>query len=202
MIPRQSLRENPEKIRDAIAKKGVEGVDLDRILDIDEQWRDLKARGDELRHERNEISSQIGELKQDGKDEQAQAAIERSQQLKEELQDLEERADDLESQLEAALLELPQIPHEDAPVGEDESDNVERDRWGFEDLRDLPGEVVPHYDLGEELDILDFDRGAKVSGGGFYFLKGEAARLEHALIEFMRDIHREQGYREVFPPIP
>ena len=99
-------------------------------------------------------------------------------------------------------MEIPQIPHEDAPIGDDESDNVERYRWGFEDLRDLPADVISHYDVGEDLDVLDFDRAAKVSGGGFYFLKGEGARLEHALIQFMREIHREQGYREVFPPVP
>ncbi|MEF8825506.1 MAG: serine--tRNA ligase [Halapricum sp.] len=202
MIPRQYLRENPGEVRDAIEKKGVEGVDLERILEIDEEWRQLKAKGDNLRHQRNEVSSKIGELKQEGNEEEAQEAIERSQELKDELQGVEERADELEGKLEDALLELPQIPHEDAPVGEDESDNVERYRWGLEDLRDLPADVVPHYDLGEDLDILDFDRGAKVSGGGFYFLKGDAARLEHALIQFMRDIHHEQGYREVFPPIP
>jgi len=202
MIPRQYLRENPDVVRDAIEKKGVEDVDLDEILEIDEEWRELKARGDELRHERNEVSERIGELKQAGEAEAAQEAIDRSQELKAELQDVEERADELESRLEAALLELPQIPHEDAPVGEDESDNVEAYRWGFEELRDLPAEVTPHYELGEQLDILDFERGAKVSGGGFYFMKGDAARLEHALIQFMRDIHHEQGYTEVFPPIP
>jgi seryl-tRNA synthetase len=202
MISRQFLRENPDAVRDAVAKKGVDGVDVDEILAIDEEWRDLKARGDDLRHERNEVSSKIGELKREGKDEDAEEAIDRSQELKAELEEVEARADDLEAELEEALLELPQVPHEDAPVGEDESDNVEAYREGFADLRDLPDEVIPHYDLGEELDILDFERGAKVSGGGFYFLQGDGARLEHALIQFMLALHREQGYTDIFPPIP
>ncbi|MFB6084435.1 MAG: serine--tRNA ligase [Halorientalis sp.] len=202
MISRQFLRENPEMVREALETKGVDDVDLDRILEIDEEWRELKARGDDLRHERNEVSSKIGQLKQEGDEEAAQEAIERSQELKAELEDVEERADELEAELEEALLELPQIPHEDAPVGDDESDNVEVAREGFDDLRDLPAEVTPHYDLGEELDILNFERGAKVSGGGFYFLQGDGARLEHALIQFMLDLHREQGYSDVFPPIP
>ncbi|WP_336001722.1 serine--tRNA ligase [Halorientalis halophila] len=202
MISRQFLREESETVRDALEKKGVDDVDLDRILEIDEEWRDLKAEGDDLRHERNEVSSKIGELKQEGKEEAAQEAIERSGELKAELEEVEARADDLEAELEAALLELPQIPHEDAPVGDDESDNVEVDREGFSDLRNLPADVIPHYDLGEDLDILDFERGAKVSGGGFYFLRGDGARLEHALIQFMLDVHREQGYTDVFPPIP
>lgn len=201
MLSRQFVRENPETVRAALDEKGVD-VDLDRLLAVDEEWRELKSRGDDLRHERNEVSSRIGELKQAGEEEAAQEAIERSSELKEELQEVEARADELEAELERRLLELPQIPHDSVPVGADESENVERRREGFDDLRDLPDEVVPHYDLGEELEILDFDRGAKVSGGGFYFAKGDGARLEHALIQFMLDVHREQGYRDVFPPIP
>jgi len=202
MLSRQFVRENPETVRDAIERKGVTGVDLDEILEIDEEWRELKAEGDGLRQERNEVSSKIGQLKQEGKEEEAQEAIDRSQELKDELQEVEARADELESQLEAALLELPNIPHESVPTGEDEADNVERYREGFEDLRDLPDEVVPHYDLGEDLDLLDFERGAKVAGGGYQFIKGEGARLEHALIQFMLDVHREQEYVDVLPPIP
>jgi len=202
MLSRQFVRENPETVREAVANKGVTGVDVDEILEIDEEWRDLKAEGDGLRHERNEVSSRIGELKQEGKEEEAQDAIERSQELKDRLGEIEDRADELEAELEERLLEIPNIPHESVPVGDDESDNVERYREGFDDLRELPDEVVPHYDLGEELDILDFERGAKVSGGGYQFVKGEGARLEHALIQFMLDVHREQEYVDVFPPIP
>ena len=202
MISRQFLRENPETVREALRNKGMDDVDLDHVLEVDDEWRSLKQRGDELRHERNETSSKIGDLKAEGKDEEAQEAIERSQELKAELADVEDRADELEAELEERLLELPQIPHEDVPVGEDESDNVERRREGFDDLRELPDEVVPHYDLGEELDVLDFERGAKVAGGGFYFAKGDGARLEHALVQFMMDVHREQGYTDLFPPIP
>jgi len=202
MLSRQFVREHPETVRDAIAKKGVTGVDLDELLAVDERWRELKARGDGLRQERNEVSERIGELKREGEEEQAQAAIERSQELKAELAEVEDEADELESNLEELLLELPNVPHDSAPVGDDEADNVERYREGFGDLRDLPDPVVPHYDLGEELDILDFERGAKVAGGGFQFLKGEGARLEYALIQFMLEVHREQGYTDVFPPIP
>ena len=202
MLSRQFVREHSEAVRDALQLRGTEDVDLDALLELDEEWRELKARGDDLRHERNQISSDIGRLKQEGDEEAAQEAIERSSDLKAELEDVEERADDLEDRLEARLLELPNVPHEDVPPGEDESDNVEVRRVGFADARDLPDEVVPHYDLGEDLELIDFDRGAKVSGGGFYFLKGDGARLEHALIQFMRDVHREQGYTEVFPPIP
>ncbi|MEM4780982.1 MAG: serine--tRNA ligase [Halalkalicoccus sp.] len=201
MLDRTILREDPETVRWALDVKGVD-ADIEEILAVDEEWRELKAEGDRLRHERNEVSREIGELKQAGKEQDAQKAIERSSELKSELQEIEGRADDLEGRFERALLELPQIPHESVPVGEDEGDNVERYRRGFSDLRELPEEIVPHYDLGEELDVLDFARGAKVTGGGYQFVKGDGARLEHALIQFMLSVHREQGYTDVFPPIP
>ena len=202
MLSRETLREEPERVREALEKKGVDDVDLDEVLETYDEWRELKAEGDELRHERNEVSRSIGQLKQEGKDEEAEAAIERSSDLKERLQAVEDRADELEADLEEAMMRLPMIPHEDVPVGADEDENVERRREGFDEIRELPDEVTPHYDLGEELDILDFDRGAKVSGAGFYFAKGDGARLEHALIQFFLDVHREQGYRDVFPPLP
>ena len=201
MLSRQFVRENPETVREALANKGVD-VDLEQILDVDAEWRELKQRGDDLRHERNEVSSTIGELKQAGEEAAAQEAIERSSELKSELQAIEARAEELESTLESALLRLPQIPDDSVPVGADESENREVRREGFADRRELPASVVPHYDLGEALEILDFDRGAKVAGGGFYVAKGDGARLEHALIQFMLDVHREQGYEDVFPPIP
>jgi seryl-tRNA synthetase len=202
MLSRQFVREHPDEVREGLALRGTEDVDVEEILELDEQWRKLKSRGDDLRHERNEISSHIGELKQAGDDEAAEAAIERSQALKAELEELEQRAEELDEQLTERLHAVPNVPQEDVPPGEDELDNEEIRRVGFEDLRDGPEEVVPHYDLGEQLEILDFERGVAVSGGGFYFLKGDGARLEHALIRFMRDVHREQGYSEVCPPIP
>ena len=202
MLSRQFVRENPETVRETLERRGIEDVDLEEILALDEEWRELKSRGDDLRYEQNQVSSRIGELKREGDEEAAQEAIERSGELKDELEEVESRADDLEDELESRLLELPNIPQDDIPEGEDELDNEVVRRVNFDDLRESPEEVVPHYDIGEELDILDFQRGAKVAGGGFYFLKGDAARLEHALIQFMRDVHREQGYREVFPPVP
>ena len=150
MLRRQFVRENPAAVRAALEQKGVD-VDLDRILEIDEEWRSLKSEGDDLRHERNEVSSKIGQLKAEGKDEEAEEAIERSSELKDELQAIEARADELEAELEAALLTLPQLPDDSVPVGEDERENVERRREGFDDRRELPEEIEPHYDLGEEL---------------------------------------------------
>jgi seryl-tRNA synthetase len=203
MISRKFLREHPDEIERALELRGMhDEVDLERVLEIDEEWRSLKAEGDDLRQQRNELSRQISELKREGDDKAAQEAIERSQAVNDEIEAVEQRAEELEAELEDALLRLPLVPHGSAPVGDDESDNVERSRTGFDDLRSLPDEVTPHYDLGEELDIIDFQRAAKVTGGGFYFLKGDGARLEQALIQFMLDVHREQDYVDIQPPIP
>lgn len=203
MLSRQFLREHPDEVRRAIETKGISmDIDLEGVLEVDAEWRDLKARGDSLRHERNEVSERIGELKRAGEDAAAEEEISRSQEIKSELEEVENRADTVEAELEEVLLELPNIPDPSVPVGEDESDNVEIRRWGFDSLRELPDPVIPHYDIGESLEILDFDRGAKTTGGGFYFLKGDGARLEHALIQFMLALHREQGYTDIFPPIP
>ncbi|RQG91325.1 serine--tRNA ligase [Natrarchaeobius halalkaliphilus] len=201
MLDRTHLRENPDEVRDALENRGAD-VDLDEIIEIDERWRELKARGDELRHERNEITQQIGQLVAEGKDEQREEAIDRSTELKGEIEGVETEADELRSELDDRMLEIPQVPHESVPLGLDERHNVEDRRWGFDDLRDLPTDVTPHYELGAEMDIIDEERAAKTTGSGFYFLKGDGARLEHALIQFMMDVHREQGYVDLFPPVP
>ncbi len=201
MLDRRMIREETDRVRWALEVKGVDDVDLDAIIAVDEQWRALKGRGDELRHRRNEISREIGERKRAGED--ASDAIAQSASLKDEIEEVEARAEELEDELASALLELPNIPHSSAPVGDDEDDNVEVRRWGFDALDDLADPLIPHYELGERLDIIDEARGAKVSGSGYYYLKGEGAQLEFALIQFMLDLHREEhGYLDVFPPIP
>ena len=201
MLDRRTVREETERLRWALDVKGIDDVDLDDILDTDEAWRDLKARGDTLRHQRNETSRRIGELKREGHDEEAEEAIAESTAIKEELEAVETEASTLEAELDRFLLELPNIPYEDAPIGDDESDNVEVRREGFETVRTLPDAIIPHYEVGEQLNIIDETRAAKTTGSGFYFLKGDGARLEHALIQFMLDVHREQEYHDIFPPV-
>ena len=201
MLDRRTIRDETDRVRWALDVRGNDDLDLDALLAIDEEWRELKATGDRLRHERNQVSERIGELKRAGDD--ATEEIEQSNELKAELETVESRAADCEDELEETLLEVPQIPHDSVPIGDDEADNVERRRELFDDLRSLPDPVIPHYELGEELQLIDERRAAKTSGSGFYFLKGDGARLEHALIQFMLDLHRdEHGYVDIFPPIP
>ena len=203
MLARQYLRENSEIVKAAIKNRNMDGGEVVKdLLRVDEEWRVVKAQCDDLRHERNKVSKLIGNFKSKGEDEAAEKSILESSKLKSELEGLEENAKNLEEELKKGLLELPNIPHESVPVGMDESDNVEIRQVGFGSLREFPEDIVPHYDLGIKLDIIDEVRGAKTSGSGFYFLKGEGARLEHALISLMLDIHREQGYVELIPPIP
>ena len=203
MLARQYLRENSEIVKEAIKNRNMgEGEVVVELLQVDEKWRVMKAQCDDLRHERNKVSTLIGNLKSKGENEAAEKAIAQSSELKVELEKLEENAKALEEELKKGLLELPNVPHESVPTGMDESDNVEIRRVGFENLREFPEDIVPHYDLGVRLDVIDEMRGAKTTGSGFYFLKGEGARLEHALISLMLDIHREQGYIELIPPIP
>jgi len=202
MLARQYLRENSEIVKAAIKNRNMGGGEVVKdLLRVDEEWRVVKVQCDDLRHERNKVSKLIGNFKSKGEDEAAEKVILKSSKLKAELEGLEENAKNLEEELKKGLLELPNIPHESVPIGVDESDNVEIRQVGFESLREFPEDMVPHYDLGVKLDIIDEIRGAKTSGSGFYFLKGEGARLEHALISLMLDIHREQGYVELIPPI-
>ncbi|ARS90138.1 serine--tRNA ligase [Natrarchaeobaculum aegyptiacum] len=201
MIDRTYLREHPDEVRDAVENRGAD-VDVDEILELDERWRELKARGDELRHERNQVTERIGKLVAEGKVDEREQAIEESKELKDQIEDVEAEATELKADLEERMLEVPNVPDESVPLGLDERYNVEDRRWGFDDLRVDPDDVTPHYELGEDLDIIDEARAAKTTGSGFYFLKGDGARLEHALVQFMMDVHREQGYVDLFPPIP
>ena len=203
MLARRYLRENSEIVKEAIKNRNMgEGEVVVELLQVDEKWRIMKAQCDDLRHERNKVSTLIGNLKSKGENEAAEKAIAQSSELKVELEKLEENAKALEEELKKGLLELPNVPHESVPTGMDESDNVEIRRVGFENLREFPEDIVPHYDLGVRLDIIDEMRGAKTTGSGFYFLKGAGARVAHALSSLMLDIHREQGYIELIPPIP
>ena len=203
MLARRYLRENPEIVKTAIKNRNMgDGKMVESLLQLDEEWRNIKSKCDNLRHERNTVSALIGNLKNEGKEEAALDAITKSSVIKTKLDKLEESAKKMEEKLQKELLELPNIPHESVPIGMDESDNVEIRRRGFENLRKVPEGIIPHYELGVKLDIIDEVRGAKTTGSGFYFLKGEGARLEHALISLMLDIHREQGYIELIPPIP
>jgi len=186
MLDIKYIRENPDLVRQAIENRH-DTAPVDEILRLDTQRRQKVGELDNLRQERKAISKE------------REKAQERGRTLRARIQALEEEVRRLDEQLEGLLLQVPNIPRPDVPLGRDESENVEVRTWG--EPRKLAFEALPHWKLGEDLDIIDFERGVKISGSRFYVLKGPGARLQRALITFMLDLHiNEHGYREIYPP--
>ncbi|HZU07092.1 MAG TPA: serine--tRNA ligase [Chloroflexota bacterium] len=195
MLSLQFIREHPDLVREGIAKKGMEAP-LDEILELDKRWRAVQSELESLKAQRNQLQAEIGRQKDPV---QRQAAINATRGLSARIRELEPEADALRARLEELLLFVPNLPHASVPVGSDESANVVVRRWGEPRQFDFPPRH--HADLGEELGLIDFQRGAKISGTRFSVLCGVGARLARALITFMLDLHTtEHGYREVYPP--
>lgn len=197
MLPRDLLRSDPERVRRALGARRADPDLLERWLRRDEERRRLLVEVEELKRRRNEASKAIGELRRRGGDAAPEiAAVSRS---KGEIEALEGRLSAVDGELAAAELTLPNLPHESVPPGADETANrVER---VVGEPRDFGFAPKAHWDLGPELGILDFERGAKVAGARFTAYFGAGARLERALVNFMLDLHTgEHGYTEVLPP--
>ncbi len=197
MLDLKFIRENAEAVRQAIADRGLE-IDLDRFLELDRERRAILSDLDEKRARHKRGNKEIGGLMRSGGD----AAEKRSEmgELSENIKALEEKVGKLESEMREVLVRIPNLPDSSVPVGMDESANREVRRWGEPRRFDFP--PLPHWELGEQLDILDFQRGVKIAESRFTLVKGVGALLERALINFMIDLHtREHGYLEVFPPI-
>jgi len=195
------IREEPDEVRARLAVRGASGLDaaVARAADLDEERRQLVGRVDDLRARRNEVSPRVGDLKREGKHEEADAVIREMRVLGDELAGLEARLTEVDESIREALLEIPNTPADDVPAG-GESENVVLREWGTAPEGDW--ERRPHWEIGEALGLLDLPRGAKIAGSGFPVYMGMGARLERALINFMIDLHtREHGYTEVWPPL-
>jgi len=196
MLDIARIREQPEQIKDALLSRNEDPTQVDAILALDAQWRELLTEVETLRAERNRVSKEIGRLKDEVEREQLIAEM---RQVGDRISTLEEELRQVESDLNAAMLAMPNLPHASVPIGPDETHNVVVREWGEPRKSDF--EPVPHWDLGPELGILDFERGVKLSGSRFYILRGAGARLQRALIAWMLDVHvREHGYTEIYPP--
>jgi len=196
MLDIKLIRSNPEKVKEAL-KKRKEKINLDEILKLDQKRRELLLEADVLKEKRNTVSEEIGKLKKEKKD--AREKILAMKEVSTKIKELDARIKEVEEEINKTLLEVPNIPHESVPVGEDEKDNAEIRKWG--EPRKFDFTPLPHWDIGEALDILDFEKGAKVASARFTVLKGIGAKLERALINFMLDLHTdEHGYKEIFPP--
>ncbi len=207
MLSIQFLRERPDDVRRALARRHTEAP-LDEALALDAEWRSTLAEVESLRAERNTLSKEIGELSRLATTAEVKEAkhaehrrsdlVARSSFLGARLEQLEAQLRDLEGRLRDLLLQIPNVPAEDAPDGAGESANVVVRQSGEPPVFDFRPQ--PHWDIGEALDIIDFARGIKLSGSRFFVLKGAGARLERALIAWMLDFHSSRGYLEVYPP--
>ncbi|TYO97048.1 serine--tRNA ligase [Desulfallas thermosapovorans] len=196
MLDLKFVRNNPEIIKEALQKRGT-SISLDPFLELDERRREKLVEVEKLKNKRNVVSEEIGRLKKAGQ--LAEDMVLEMRQVSNAIKDMDEEIRVLDQQIQQTLLTIPNIPDESVPVGLDEHDNVEVRRWG--EPRQFDFEPKPHWDIGESLDILDFERGGKVTGARFTFYKGAGAALERAVINFMLDVHtREHGYVEVLPP--
>ncbi|AGB40055.1 seryl-tRNA synthetase [Halobacteroides halobius DSM 5150] len=192
------VRENIDLVKEVLDQRGTEAP-INEFTEVDNKRRELIQEVEKLQQKRNKESTKIGQLKREGKDKEAEEIIQKMGQVADEIKELEGQVKEYNQRLDEIMLRVPNIPHESVPVGKDESDNVCNRKWGKPTEFDF--EAQAHWDLGTALGILDFERGAKVSGARFTFLKGAAAKLERALISFMLDIHtQEHDYNEVFPP--
>lgn len=197
MLDIQLIRDKPDFVKERLSTRGGDHYLLvDRILLLDQERRSILRELESLRSERNRVSKEIGTMKKrslDTSDLEAQV-----KKIRESVEKLEAKLSLVEKQMKEVMLRLPNIPHESVPIGEDEKDNLEVRRYGTP--RDFNFEPKPHWEIGEKLDILDFERGAKLSGSRFTVLKNVGAKLERALINFMLDMHAKKGYVEMLPP--
>ena len=198
MLDIRFVRENTDQIMDALKKRGQKNEIIDKFLEIEQERRDLLRVVEEQRQLRNRLSQEIGKLKKEGGN--AADILAEAKSVSDNITAKEENLRILEDRARQELLLIPNIPHDSVPVGKDDADNKEIRAWG--DKQQFTFAPKNHWDIGENLGILDFERAGKISGARFVFLKGAGSRLERALINFMLNIHtKEHGYTEIFPPL-
>jgi seryl-tRNA synthetase len=198
MLDLAFIREHPDEVKETLIKLNAEAP-IDEILELDQQRRELLQEVEALRAERNAGSKQIGALMREGQRSEAEALKGRMSQIGDEIAQLDDILRRVEADLREKQLWVPNMPHESVPVGPGESHNVLVRQWG--EPRDLGFEPLPHWDLGETLGLIDFERGVKMSGTRFYALKGAGAALHRALINWFIDVGtQEHGYTEIYPP--
>lgn len=200
MIDIKLLRENPEFVKENIKKKFQDEklVLVDEVLDLDEKLRQYKTDGDKLRSERNKTSKEIGMLFGQGKKDEAEASKAHVVEINDELVHIEEETDRLNEEVKQRMQVIPQIIDETVPIGKDDTENVEIERFGEPIVPEY--EVPYHIDIMETFDGIDLDSSRNTSGAGFYYLKGDIARLHSAILSYARDFMIDKGYTYFVPP--
>lgn len=196
MLDAKLIRNEPDKVRQALINRKADVSYLDKFIELDEQRRKTLWEVEALKAERNKVSEEIAKMKKEKQD--ATSEIERMREVSQRIKQMDTDVAETEAQLSDIILNLPNLANEAVPVG-DESDNVIQRYWG--EPRKFDFEAMPHWELANTLDIIDFERGSKIAGSGFILYKGLGARLERSLINWMLDVHtREHNYVEVYPP--
>ncbi|MBR4244088.1 MAG: serine--tRNA ligase [Candidatus Methanomethylophilaceae archaeon] len=195
MLDVNVIRSNPDMIRTMIRNRNRDESILDRFLEADSEWRALTDENNRLRKTRNDVSLEISKMPK-GEEKDAKIAVMRG--VGDKIKANDDRMAELEEIRQDCVLNIPNIPHESVPIGKDDTENVVVYEAG--EKRKFDFKPKEHWELAEELDIIDFDRGTKVAGSGFYVMKGDGARLERALINYFLDVHRDQGYTELVVP--
>ena len=200
MIDIKLIRKEPERVKELLARRDpVYAERVDELLTVDKERRTLLTEIEQLKAKRNKLSKEIGKLFKEGKREEALNLKAEVEEISKKAKDLEKELRDVEERFKKLLLSIPNIPHPSVPVGEDENDNVVVRYWGEKPQFDF--EPAPHWEIGEKLGILDFERATKLAGSRFVVYRKWGAKLERALINFMLDLHtQEHGYEEVIPP--
>lgn len=196
MLDIKRIRTDFDGVSSKLATRGVTAESLENIKELDAKRREILVTVEELKAERNTVSAEIAQAKRNK--ENADDKIAAMQKLSADVKNLDAELLEIDEKLNAILAVLPNTPHDSVPVGVDEEENVEVRRWGTP--REFNFEPKAHWDLGEDLDILDWERGAKVTGARFLFYKNLGARLERALYNFMLDEHITEGYQEIITP--
>ncbi|HER2923997.1 TPA: serine--tRNA ligase [Streptococcus pyogenes] len=196
MLDLKRIRTDFDTVAAKLKNRGVSEDTLTHLKELDEKRRALLVQSEELKAERNIASAAIAQAKRQKEDATQQIAD--MQKVSADIKTIDNQLVAIDQQVTDIITVLPNIPHDSVPVGADEEDNVEIRRWGTP--RDFDFEVKAHWDLGEDLDILDWERGAKVTGARFLFYKNLSARLERALYNFMLDEHIKEGYQEIITP--
>ncbi|MBZ4664579.1 MAG: serS [Caloramator sp.] len=199
MLDLKRIRVEHEAIKEAMKIRG-EAFDLemiDKVVELDERRRSILSEVEVLKNKRNTDSQEIAKLKKAGQN--ADELLKEMKELSDKIKEYDAELSKVEEEINYLLLRIPNVPHKDVPKGETDADNVEIRKWG--DVRQFDFEAKAHWDIGTELDILDFERAGKVTGARFTFYKGLGARLERAVINFFLDTHIDKhGYTEIFPP--
>lgn len=198
MLDIKLVREQPDVIRESLKRRGdLDKIPwVDQVLEDDRNWRTIQTEANDLRSKRNKLTEEVAKLRRQGKD--ASQLMKEAEQIPDTIKDLEKKTAELESKVTEKLMNLPNILHESVPFGKDESENVEVKKWGDPPRFDF--KPLDHIDLAARLELIDFERAAKVAGARFYYLKGDLVKLNYALMKFSLDFIEKRGYRLIQPP--